>query len=109
MSGIKSFDVVQTGEDDDEVVNERMLGVVTMDATGMLTIVSAVPDEDDTLQTIVEELNEETTLHEEVQPPEDAPQFAVYTRPIERGTEHFVSALLDHLKRYHDIELRPRR
>lgn len=108
MSGIKSFDVVQTDEDDD-VVSERVLGVVTMDAVGMLTIVSAVPDEDDTLRTIVEELNEETTLHEEVQPPEDAQQFAVYTRPIERGTADFVPALLDHLKRYHDIELRPRR
>ena len=111
MSGADSFDVVQTESDEDEevVTSERVLGVVTMDAAGVLAIVSAVPDEDETLETIVEEMNAETTLHEEAPRPEGARQFEVFTRPIERGTAGFVPAMLEHLKRYFDIELRPRR
>lgn len=105
MTTAGTYDVIQHDDDDN---TERSLGVVTLDATGMLGIVSLEPDEDEQLQTIVEELNDEDTMHEDAQPPEGARQFEVFSRMIKRGTDGFVPALLEHLQRYHGIELRPK-
>ncbi len=103
MATERTFEAIEHDEG-----KQRSLGIVTMDANGVLCIVSMQPDESEQLQTIVDELNAEDTLHEEAVPPAGARQFEVFTRPIPRGAEGFVPALLDHLQRYHGIELRPK-
>ena len=69
MSVAGTYKAVETDED----TGERVLGTVTLDAEGKLGIVSQEPDEDERLQTIVDELNGEDTLHEEAVPPAGAP------------------------------------
>ena len=102
MAGTYSAD-----EHDEEDGTERVLGTVTLDGRGLLGIVSQVADEDERLETIVGELNAEDVLHVEAAPPAGAREFEVFTAIVKRGTDGFVPALLEHLRRYHDIELRP--
>lgn len=85
----------------------QVLGVVAMAADGTLTIESA-GDESPTLRTVVDELNQETQLHAPATPPEGARRFGVFTQPVDRGSDGFVPALVAFLRKYHDIELRPR-
>ena len=82
------------------------LGVVALDGSGTLRIVSAAADGSDRLATIVGELNAETVMHVNVPPPKEARRFEVFTRAIPRGGEGFTAALLDQLRRYHGIELK---
>ena len=97
-----SFEVIQHNDDAPDV----NLGVVTLDEAGKLAIVMHSADTGEQLETIVEELNAEDTLHQDAPPPAGACPFEVFTRPVPRGAPEFVQALHDHLRRYFDIELR---
>jgi len=103
MANQGTFEVIETDED-----AQTSLGVVTLDAQGMLAIVSLEPDPDGQLQTIVEELNREEVLHQDAAPPAGARQFEVFSRTVTRGTPEFLAALREHLQRYFGIELRPK-
>lgn len=102
MSTGRMFDAVQHDRG-----ASRVLGVVAMAADGTLTIEPG-GEESDALRTVVDELNEETQLHAPAVPPEGARKFEVFTQPVDRGSDGFVPALIAFLRKYHDIELRPR-
>lgn len=86
---------------------EHKLGVIAIDADGMLAILARDDDPDDRLPLIVEELNRLAHLNVKVAPPRSAPRFAVASRVVDRGTPEFMPALTDYLATYHLIELRP--
>lgn len=101
MSTLQHFNVVLNDEDTPAL----RLGTVAIDGQGRLAVLEQALAGDDRLQTLVDELNAEETLHQEAPPPPGAPRFGVYTRQVARGTPAFLDALREHLRRYHDIEL----
>lgn len=105
MNDDREFDAVQH-----DGGGERVLGVVTMAGDGRMSIVSAGGADagSETLETVVGELNRESTLHVPMAPPAGARQFEVFTGVVERGSGEFVPAMLAFLRKYHDIELRAR-
>jgi hypothetical protein len=85
----------------------RAIGILALAPDCALSIVSAEPDGAAFLQDIVDRSNALAVLHVAAAPPEDAPEGAVYTRPVRRTDGEFRQALLDRLRRYYAIDIEP--
>jgi hypothetical protein len=98
----RRFEVVRH---DASAGTSRTLGSIAIDAMGMMTVLSGGDDPDGLLPIIVEEQNRRPNTNVPVPPPPDAPRFAMAVRVIERGSDEFVPALADYLRRYYAIEI----
>src|SRR5262245_30881038 len=92
---------------DDETGQRSTIGQVDVGPDSKLTLVSAVPDRQEVLTDLVEELNEEDEMHIDAEPPEDAPRFAVYSEIVPRSDPKFFDALKEFLAKYYDVTLTP--
>jgi hypothetical protein len=86
---------------------EQAIGTVLVDPMSMLTVEAAMPGFTEKLDEIASRMNAIRYEHTPARPPEDAPKYALYSNVIERGNAAFLPALLDHLRRTYDLELRP--
>jgi hypothetical protein len=92
---------------DDETNQQIPIGEVDAGPDGKLTLVSVVPDKQEFLTDLIEEVNEEDEMQVEAQPPPGAPRYAVYSKIIPRSDPRFFDALKEFLAKYYDITLTP--
>lgn len=97
------FDVWE--QDDDDDLEEALIGRVEYDDTGRLAMLDAEPARRDYLQTAIDRVNGKPAITRMVGPGPDAPQFAVGSETIERGSEQFAAALQEHLVKYFGLRL----
>lgn len=83
----------------------RAVATVLVDAMGMMEVLSVEDDPDGLLRLVVEEQNGRPAMNVGVPPPPQAPRFALASRTVERGSEEFLPALADYLRRYYGMEL----
>jgi hypothetical protein len=86
---------------------EQAIGVVLVDPMCMITVESAMPGFAERLDEMASIMNAIRYEHSVARPPEGAPQYALYSSVIERGSAEFLPAMQDHLRRTYDMELRP--
>ena len=92
---------------DSEDGREHRLGVVSLDAMGIIGVEEAQAGNDrDTLVRIAGYMNEKPVMFLDAPPDEDDPKTALATRGVKRGNPEFVPALLAYLATYYTIELR---
>jgi hypothetical protein len=100
----RRFDVTYL---DDETGQRSTIGQVDVGPDSKLTLVSAVPDRQEFLTDLVEELNEEDEMHVKAAPPPGAPRYAVYSKIVPRSDPKFFDAMKDFLGEYYDVTLTP--
>jgi hypothetical protein len=100
----KRYTVIQRDDTD----ATHTLGEVSLDADSKISVVSAAPDGAETLNKIVERMNNKAVLHVDAPPPPSAPRFALASRMVKRDDPEFRSELEAQLRQYYDIELQPR-
>jgi len=98
------FRVIQT---DDETDQQTPIGEVDATPDGKLTLVSVVPDKNEFLTDLIEEVNGQSEMHVEAQPPPGARRYAVYSKIVPRSDPGFFDALKDFLAKYYDLTLTP--
>jgi len=87
--------------------HEHRLGVISLDAAGVMTVEEADPAERAGLERLAHRMNGQAMLQITVAPPPGAPRFAVASRPVARGEAEFIPALQGDLLRYYSIKLSP--
>ncbi len=98
------FRVIQT---DDETEQQTPIGEVDAGPDGKLTLVSVVPDKQEFLTDLIEEMNGKDQMHKEAQPPPNARPHALYSIIIPRSDPRFFDAMKDFLSKYYDVTLTP--
>jgi len=86
---------------------ERVVGTVALDADATMHVQPSDPEEGPKLERAAREMNQSTVLHTASVPPEGAPRFSVASRIVKRGDPDFVTLMMDELRKYYAIELRP--
>lgn len=81
-------------------------GVVELDGSKRLSVVSARHARAHWLQKLVDEVNAEAVMRLDAPPPPGSPRFANVSAPIDRADPQFFEALRLYLRRYHDVTLR---
>jgi hypothetical protein len=87
--------------------HEHRLGIVSLDASGVMTVEESEPAESAALARLVHRMNGQAMLQISVAPPPGSPRFAVASRPVARGEAEFIPAMQDDLLRYYSIRLSP--
>jgi hypothetical protein len=92
---------------DDETGTRTSIGQVDVGPDSKLTLVSAVPDRQEFLTDLIEEMNETDEMDVEAAPPAGAVPHAVYSKAVPRRDPGFFDALKDYLATYYDVTLTP--
>ena len=87
---------------------EQDLGTVLLNDAGQITAEPGAADGNEKLAVIIQSMNSTDVMHVNVTPPEGAPRYAVASRVVRRGEPEFVPLLIEDLRKYYDLELRPR-
>jgi hypothetical protein len=74
---------VDRTDDDSGIVED--IGRIAFHPGGALTLISAEPDQRDSLDAMVGALNARETFRINVPPPADAPQFSLFAMDVDRG------------------------
>jgi hypothetical protein len=85
----------------------RPIGVVEIGPDHRLAVISTVPDRSEFLRDLAERTNDLAVLHVDVAPPPGARRGALFSKPLARHEGGFREALLERLRRYYDLELKP--
>jgi hypothetical protein len=85
--------------------SQKKIGQVAVDKEFRLTIISAIPSQKDFLSETFDVMNAKTELHAEAAPPQSAPQFADFSRVVNRNSPEFFPQLQTHLRQYYDLIL----
>ena len=94
-----SDDAAKTGlkvyylDPDDDDKDELFLGELALDSADMLSVVSAMPDYAEDLQSAVDELNGKDALRVKTAPPPGTPMLQLHGRFYERGSAYFLEGL----------------